>query len=102
MNQSVASSSPPPHLEHVRGSAPSSPAPLHLGFVGHGAALLLADLVQEVVGLQVGAEQTEGGGGLIHRGTLHDFFLLGGFSKSTFMRCGERLFPTAGDTSGTE
>lgn len=68
MSRPVASSSsPPPHLEHVRGPAPSSPAPLHLGFVGHGAALLLADLVQEVVGLQVEAEETEsetrGGGG---------------------------------------
>lgn len=69
MNQSVASSSsPPPHLEHVRGPTPSSPAPLHLGLVGHGAALLLADLVEEVVGLQVEAEETETeteGGGAI-------------------------------------
>lgn len=40
------------YLEHIRGPAPSSSTPLHLGFVHHRAALFLADLIQNVVGLK--------------------------------------------------
>lgn len=60
--ESIVASSP--HLKHVGGSAPSSSAPLHLSSVHHGATLLLADLLQEVVGLQ-----TQGGCVKIKYGT---------------------------------
>jgi len=47
----VVASAPPSYLEHIRGPAPSSSAPFHLGFVHHRAALFQTDLVQLVVGL---------------------------------------------------
>lgn len=40
------------YLEYIGGPAPSSSTPFHLGFVHHRAALFLADLIQNVVGLQ--------------------------------------------------
>lgn len=40
------------YLEYIGGPSPSSSTPFHLGFVHHWAALFLADLIQNVVGLQ--------------------------------------------------
>lgn len=41
-----------PYLEYIGGPSPSSSTPFHLGFVHHRATLFLADLIQNVVGLQ--------------------------------------------------
>lgn len=40
------------YLEYIGGPSPSSSTPFHLGFVHHRATLFLADLIQNVVGLQ--------------------------------------------------